>query len=125
MTLRVESYYKENQYPTLCVLCGRSTGGQFSPPVQHVLVDDGDRLGEVCERCAYGSIDLWRMLLTEYAIRLETKAAVLRSLASRLEDAEPAPEGISEDLVRGSRNRRPGGLPGRPRPPYPPFRFGD
>jgi hypothetical protein len=120
MSLRVETIYEANQIPTTCVICGRSTGGSFSPPVRHILMDDEDQLGDVCERCAYGSTELWRVALTEYAIRLETKAAVLRSLAARVSQGEPAPEGIAEDLVRQHVNR-----PGPRRPPFPPFRFGD
>jgi hypothetical protein len=120
MSLHIESFYQENQLPTLCVICGRSTSGRFSPPVRHVLVDGDEKLGDVCERCAYGSIDLWRVALIEYAIRLETKAATLRALAARVYEAEPAPEGIAEDIVRDRAQR-----PGPNRPPFPPFRFGD
>ncbi len=119
MSLRVETFYEANRIPTLCVICGRNAGGQ-TPPVRHVLKDGKERLGDVCERCAYGSIDLWRVALLEYAIRLETKAAILRSLASRVEDAEPAREGMMEDIVRQHASR-----PGPRRPPFPPFRFGD
>ena len=121
MCLHVESIYEPNQLPTNCTICGRSTGGRFSPPVRHLLMDGDEELGDVCERCAYGSIDLWRVALNEYSVRLETQASFLRHLASRLDEAEPAPEGIVEDLIRenmkNQNNRRPGGLP----PPRGPF----
>jgi len=119
MTIRVESAYQANQFVSKCVICGRSAGGRFTPPVRHSLLDGDDKIGEVCERCAYGSVDLWRMALTEYAIRLETRAAVIRDLAARVEDGEPAPEGIAEEIVREQANQV------NRRPPFPPFRFGD
>lgn len=119
MPLQVESFYENNQIPSTCAICGRSTGGRFSPPVRHILKDDEDKIGDICERCAYGSIDLWRLAMTEHAIRLETKAVFLRSLAARVEDGEPAPEGIAEEIVRQYVSRQP---PGRR---FPPFRFGD
>lgn len=100
MGLRVEASYENNQLPTVCTICGRHTGGKFSPPVRFVLKEDEDMVGDVCERCAYGSVDLWRIALQEYAMRLETQAAVLRDLASRVETAQPAQEGIAEDIIR-------------------------
>jgi hypothetical protein len=100
MCLRIESTYEQNQIVSECCICGRHAGGRFSPPVRYMLIDDDIEYGDVCERCAYGSIDLWRVAMIEHAIRLETEAALLRSLTVRLDDAEPAPEGIAEDLIR-------------------------
>lgn len=119
MSLRVESAYQPNVIPGTCVICGRSTGGRYNPPVRHILKDDDEPLGDVCERCAYGSVELWKVALNEYAMRLEMQAAVLRSLAARVYDAEPAPEGIAEDLIRANAHRANG------RPGFPPFNFGD
>ncbi len=118
MCLRVEAFYDQNPIPTTCAICGRGTGGRFSPPVRYILKDDEEQIGDVCERCAYGSTDLWKVALIDYAIRLETRAAVLRSLANRVVDAEPAQEGIAEDIVR-----RHTWLSGQRRPPLPPYRF--
>lgn len=109
MPLHVDSVYQQNALVTSCVICGRDTSSR--KPVRHIMMDDDERLGDVCERCAYGSIDLWRVALIEHAIRLETRAAVLRSLAARVDDAQPAPEGIDEELIRKNMNRR--GLPPR------------
>jgi hypothetical protein len=113
--LYVDAFYQQNQVPAICTICGRSTGGRFSPPVRFVLRDNDEEVGEICERCAYGSVDLWRVALIEYAIRLETQAAVLRDLARRAETGHPAPEGIAEDIIRKhidqSGPSRPGDLP--------------
>ena len=112
MSLRVDSFYEQNALATDCAICGRSTSTR--QPVRFILMDGDESIGDVCERCAHGSTDLWRIALTEYAIRLQTKAAILRSLASRVDDAQPAPEGIKEELIRKNMNRRPGrpgGLP--------------
>ena len=46
-----------------------------------------------------------RALRLRLAIRLETQAALLRALSVRLDDAEPAPEGIAEDLIRKNNAR--------------------
>ncbi len=100
MSLRVEVMYEQPQIPATCVICGRGTAGRFSPPIRYILCDDDEELGDVCERCAYGSTDLWRVALIEYAIRLETQAAILRDLTMRLDDAQPAPEGIAQDILR-------------------------
>ncbi|HEC22655.1 MAG TPA: hypothetical protein ENI95_07045 [Chloroflexi bacterium] len=114
MPLQVDAFYDQNQLQATCVICGRGAGGRFSPPIRYVLRDETTEYGDVCERCAYGSIDLWRVALTDHAIRLETEAALLRTLVARLDDAQPAPEGIAEELLRKN-------LPRRGRPPFPPF----
>jgi len=119
MTLRVEAFYEANQLPAQCAICGRSTGGRFSPPVRFVLVDGENQIGDVCERCAYGSVDLWRLALIEYAVRLETRAAILRSLAMRVDGAEPIEEGVAEDIIRENAGRQ-SGRPGL----FPPGPFG-
>ena len=81
------------------------------------MIDNGDELGDVCERCAFGPEDLWRVALTDHASRLELKAAVLRDLAARVEEAQPAQEGVIEDIMRAAaQNSRPG------RPPFLPPR---
>jgi len=115
MPLKVEAFYDVNQVPTTCAICGRSTSGRFSPPVRFILMEDEDKIGETCERCAYGSTELWKVALREYSARLETQAAVLRSLALQCDDAEPAPEGIAEQIVRDNASRR---------PPFPPRPYG-
>jgi hypothetical protein len=69
-------------------------------------MDGDEQLGDVCERCAYGPSYLWRELLRDHAQRLDLQAAFLRSLAVRVDEAEPAPEGIAEDLIRENADRR-------------------
>ncbi|MGF1506362.1 MAG: hypothetical protein GYB64_06350 [Chloroflexi bacterium] len=110
MSLHIDSVYQQNILPKDCAICGRTTGSRR--PVRFILMDDDNQLGDVCERCAYGSTDLWRVAMLEYAIRMETHAAVLRSMAASLDDAQPAPEGIAEELIQANMNNR-SGFPGR------------
>jgi hypothetical protein len=116
VALRVEYFYDEKLLVTSCVICGRHAGGCSKLPVRFVLMDGDERIGDVCERCAYGPPRIWRELLRDHAQRLELQAAVLRSLATRVDDGEPAPEGIAEDLIRENAGRR-----GLTRPPLPPW----
>ena len=118
MSLRVEATYEPNFLPATCTICGRSTATRS--PIRFILEDDEETIGDVCERCAYGSVDLWRLAMTEYAIRLETQAAVLRALSVHVDDALPAPEGIAQDLIRENIKQRPG-----PRSPFGPPRGGN
>ncbi len=119
MCLHVETIYEQNQLVSNCAICGYYTGGRFSPPLRYRLLDGEEYVGDVCERCAFGTSDLWRVALINYSLRLETKAALLRTLAMRVNEAEPAREGIAEDLLRQNINRQ---VPGRPNflPPRPP-----
>jgi hypothetical protein len=120
MCLHIETVYEQNQIITACSICGYHSGGRFSPPLRYRLMDEEDYIGDVCERCAFGDAGLWRAALMGYAARLETKASLLRDLSSRLSDAQPALEGIAEDILRQNMNKpaqRPGGLFG-PRPPF-------
>ena len=113
MCLTVESKYEQNQVITNCAICGRGARGRFTPPVRFILFDNDEQLGDLCERCAFGPAELWRIALTDHANRLELKAAVLRDLAGRAHEAEPAQEGVIEDLLREAAHR--------PRPGRPPF----
>ena len=113
-SLHVEAVYEPNQISESCAICGRTTSGRFSPPVRYLLHDGEAEVGDVCERCAYGSVDLWRVALIEYAIRLETQAAVLRDRAARVQTAVPVEEGVAQQLIRENTRpgpRRPGNLP--------------
>lgn len=117
--LHVDTFYEQNLVPTKCTICGRSTCGRFSPPVRYVLADDEEEIGDVCERCAYGPVELWRIALMDHAARLEMQAASLRALATRVEGGSPAPEGIVEDVLREFANRT------RPHPPSSPSQHDD
>ncbi|GAB4468025.1 MAG: hypothetical protein Kow00124_01730 [Anaerolineae bacterium] len=112
MTIKIVATYDPQPLLTSCAICGRGAGGRHSPPVRFILMDGGEELGDVCERCAFGSTDLWRLALSEYAARLEARAAILRELSSRVADGEPAPEGIIEDILRENARNSP------PRPPF-------
>lgn len=120
MCLHIDTMYEQNQLVSNCSICGYYSGGRFSPPLRYRLMDDNDYIGDVCERCAFGTSDLWRVAMMSYASRLDTKAAFLRTMATRVEDSEPAQEGIAEDLLRQNINRQ---VPGRPGflPPRPPM----
>ncbi len=120
MSLRIEPAYETNQLLSACAICGFYTGGRFSPPMRYKLMDGDEFVGDVCERCAYGTVDLWHVALMSYAARLEMKAALLRDLASRVYDAEPVHEEAAEELMRSNINRQVPGRPGgflSPRPP--------
>src|SRR5258705_7852413 len=105
MCLHIETVYEQNQIITACSICGYQSGGRFSPPLRYRLMDEEDYIGDVCERCAFGDAGLWRAALMGYAARLETKASLLRDLSSRLSDAQPALEGIAEDILPQNMNK--------------------
>ncbi len=113
MCLTVTAELEQNHLSTLCVICGRMTGSRVTPNARYILHDDEMQIGDMCERCAYGSTELWHLALMEYATRLETKAVLLRELAGRTDDGRPLREGMVEDLLRQhARSSRPG------RPPF-------
>lgn len=115
MTLQVGVEVEtEGNFPTRCAICGRMTGSRTHPTIRFPLFDSESEIGEVCERCAYGPTDAWRLLLMDYAVRLEEKAAILRDRATRAVDGEPIEEEVVIEVLRSqSRNQRqrPPGMP--------------